>query len=420
MLIKGLFNALNQDANTNYTTNKKIFGDTYQNTIEGTYQNDEIHGLGGNDHIYGNDGDDEIFGGAGTDYLVGDAGNDLLDGGAGWDMAAYNGQRSDYNVVKMADGTVKVYSEKYGVDELRNIENLYFADEGNGGTHYDLNDESFDVFIGDNTRDDIEGNNKANTIKGNDGNDKLYGNGGNDHLYGDAGHDYLVGGLGDDMLDGGSGNDVAGYEGKMSEYTVTKNANGTYTVSHDKYGTDTLTNIENIYFKGEGHDGKEYKIDDLTETPTPPNENDYTNGDNHQSDGPGTPAADHITNIMGDRTDEDITGNSNNNKVKAGGGDDLIYGLGGNDNLYGNAGGDCLFGGTGNDMLSGGWGDDHLDGGTGVDTAKYKNDSSEYTVAKNDDGSYTVTHDGKDGTDTLYNIENIKFADTDGELDSFL
>ena len=61
-------------------------------------------------------------------------------------------------------------------------------------------------------------------------------------------------------------------------------------------------------------------------------------------------------------------GNSLNNSINAGGGDDLIVGGGGNDTLKGDDGNDILDGGSGFDTLNGGLGKDKLTGGSGSDT----------------------------------------------------
>ncbi len=54
---------------------------------------------------------------------------------------------------------------------------------------------------------------------------------------------------------------------------------------------------------------------------------------------------------------------------------------------------------------------------TGIDTAVFRGNRSEYTITRNADGSITVAHDNPvtealdDGTDRLFNIEQIQFAD---------
>ncbi|MEE1655217.1 right-handed parallel beta-helix repeat-containing protein [Microvirga sp. CF3062] len=65
--------------------------------------------------------------------------------------------------------------------------------------------------------------------------------------------------------------------------------------------------------------------------------------------------------------DEDLSGRSGNDTIRAMGGNDYVLGDGGHDRLYGGDGRDWLFGGTGNDRLYGGRGNDTLLGDTGRD-----------------------------------------------------
>ena len=78
--------------------------------------------------------------------------------------------------------------------------------------------------------------------------------------------------------------------------------------------------------------------------------------------------------------------------------------MGGHDTLYGGSGIDHLTGGSGNDTLYGGL-------GTG-DTAYYSGPFNSYTINK-DVGSIAITDNRSsgDGTDTLYDIEKLKFSD---------
>src|SRR6185503_19192869 len=66
------------------------------------------------------------------------------------------------------------------------------------------------------------------------------------------------------------------------------------------------------------------------------------------------------------------------------------------------------------DTLQGGAGNDLLDGGTGSDTAVYSGPMSSYSIVTNG-GTVTVVDldpsDGDDGTDTLTNIETLRFGD---------
>lgn len=68
------------------TNDDQIDGLGGNDTVDGLDGNDEIDGGTGNDDIAGDDGNDSLVGGAGDDTVLGDAGNDLLDGNGGDDM----------------------------------------------------------------------------------------------------------------------------------------------------------------------------------------------------------------------------------------------------------------------------------------------------------------------------------------------
>ncbi|WP_177306918.1 DUF4214 domain-containing protein [Pseudoduganella namucuonensis] len=71
---------------------------------------------------------------------------------------------------------------------------------------------------------------------------------------------------------------------------------------------------------------------------------------------------------------------------------------------------DQLTGTAFNDMLEGSGGNDILNGGAGTDTARYSGARAAYAVAQLGIGSWSVT--GAEGTDTLSNIELLRFSDT--------
>jgi len=63
------------------------------------------------------------------------------------------------------------------------------------------------------------------------------------------------------------------------------------------------------------------------------------------------------------------------------------------------------------ETITGSVGNDTLDGGAGTDTAVFSGNRSNYTLTKGA-SSYTVTDKtGSDGTDTLLNVERVKFTD---------
>ncbi len=74
---------------------------------------------------------------------------------------------------------------------------------------------------------------------------------------------------------------------------------------------------------------------------------------------------------------------------------------------------DVIYGGAGNDVITGGIGNDFIDGGAGINTAVYSGNASDYDIISV--GNEVIVTDrvaGRDGTDTLTNIEFLRFADT--------
>lgn len=147
------------------------------------------------ENVTGGAGNDHLTGDAGNNVINGGAGNDVLDGGAGFDIASYEGGpavRVDLSKTGPQD------THGAGIDTLINFEGL-----------------------------------KGSSLS--------------DILIGDAKDNTLEGGAGDDILDGGAGVDTAIFTGASTDYTWTKNANGTWTVK-GLDGVDTLLNIEKLQF----------------------------------------------------------------------------------------------------------------------------------------------------------------------------
>jgi len=99
---------------------------------------------------------------------------------------------------------------------------------------------------------------------------------------------------------------------------------------------------------------------------------------------------------------ENLTGSSNADTLTGDGSANVLSGGGGNDTLAGAAGNDTLSGGAGNDVI---------DGGADTDLVTFTGNLADYSFAN---GSLIVTDNvaGRDGTDTLTNVERIQFADT--------
>jgi Ca2+-binding RTX toxin-like protein len=70
---------------------------------------------------------------------------------------------------------------------------------------------------------------------------------------------------------------------------------------------------------------------------------------------------------------------------------------------------DSLIGTVGNDTFTGGAGNDTIEGGKGLDTAVYGGAKASHTVIRTATGLTVAS--GSDGTDTLTNVERLKFDD---------
>jgi len=119
--------------------------------------------------------------------------------------------------------------------------------------------------------------------------------------------------------------------------------------------------------------------------------------------------------------DDLLVGLEGRDRISAGAGDDEAFGGLDNDRIDGGSGDDDLLGNEGDDWIKGGAGNDHLTGDNGnpfggpladFDTAVFSGHFRNYTIRHNADGTLTVTdRTGKDGTDTLVNIEKLQFSD---------
>ena len=101
-------------------------------------------------------------------------------------------------------------------------------------------------------------------------------------------------------------------------------------------------------------------------------------------------------------------------KIKGGAFVDAISALlQGKDTIIGSViGSDKINAGPGDDQITQRGGGEYIDGGPGIDTVTLRGNKSEYTITKN--GAMTTVTDnvaGRDGIDTLQNVENLKFKD---------
>jgi len=87
------------------------------------------------------------------------------------------------------------------------------------------------------------------------------------------------------------------------------------------------------------------------------------------------------------------------------------------DEIVGSRGNDIINGFSGNDYLSGRDGNDAIDGGTDVDIAIYSGTVSQYQITTGNQTTVVDKTTGRDGTDTLTNIERLQFTDKNIALD---
>ena len=90
---------------------------------------------------------------------------------------------------------------------------------------------------------------------------------------------------------------------------------------------------------------------------------------------------------------------------------------GGNDTVLGSLYSDTVLTQAGNDVITGGGGNDAIDGGNGIDTAVYSGISSQYQITAGMRATVIDKTANRDGTDTLTNVERLKFSDTSLALD---
>ena len=103
--------------------------------------------------------------------------------------------------------------------------------------------------------------------------------------------------------------------------------------------------------------------------------------------------------IWGSQRGGRLMGNTEDNLIYAGQGNDAIFSLSGNDTVYG---------GRGSDSLVGGGGDDYFDGNDGLDAIILDGDLVDFSISQAADGVIRVT--GQTEAYTLINVERLDFS----------
>ena len=295
-----------------------------------------INGTSGNDVLEGTDEADTMFGNGGSDVFRGSLGDDDIIGNANdYDELSLAGSSDDYIFSDNGDGTYTVTGDLIGTDTLTDIDGVWFR----GAQEWSRIEELAT---------------SSGLIEGTPGDDVLFGSDGDDTMIGNGGSDVFRGSLGDDDIIGNANDyDELSLGGSSADYTFTDNGDGTITLTGDLVGTDTLTDIDGVWFRGAQQWSN---INDLLDTP---------------------------------------------------GG--LIEGTSGNDILFGSDGVDTMIGNGGRDVFRGSLGDDTIIGNAGeYDELSLAGSAADYTFIENGDGTVTVTGD-LIGTDTLEEIDGVWF-----------
>ncbi len=293
----------------------------------------------------------------------GGSGNDTITGSNSVrDIAIFSGNLSDY-WISSVDGKLQVRdlrpSSPDGVDNIVDVEFLRFADK----TISMINSGYLN-------RSEGIGTDQDNKLESR-GNEMLFiGGGGNDKIR-------------------GSDNDIVVYSGAKSDYVITKNSDGSFTVNDRRDlspdGVDVVYGVKEFRFS----DGIFYS-----------NANDFTSQGTITSVRYGTSAANKLTG----------TNTSGNDLFYGYGGNDTLDGAGGHDQLFGGDGKDSIKGGIGHDFIEGGASADTMDGGVGSDTLSYatSNASVSVNLATNRVSGGHATGDKIKGFE---NIEGSEFSD---------
>ncbi len=432
-----LFGGLGNDTLSGGIGDDRLFGEQGNDQLFGNDSatpigsqgdgNDLLYGGAGNDLLFGGGGNDTLSGGSDNDSLAGGMGSDFLDGGDGLDTASYLDSATAV-AVRLWDNSAS--GGDAAGDILVNIENLTGSKLGNdvlvgnalanvldgaGGADSMNGREGDDTYFVDNAGDSISDRSGNDTVNSTIsytlgaslenltllGTEALSGTG-------NALSNTLSGNPGNNLLNGADGIDTASYANATVGVTV--NLTKTSAQNTVGAGTDTLLNFENL-------SGSNFNDtltgNDLANILTGGGGNDTLNGGS---------AADTLNG--GDGSDIYYVDNASDvvtesNAILATGGTDTVYSYLSTYTLTTNVENGrilatavaSLIGNSENNVLYAGAGNNVLDGNTGTDTASYGYATAGVAVSL---AQTTPQNTGGSGSDTLTAIENLtgsKYAD---------
>ncbi len=419
-------------------------------SARGSDFNDTLTGNDAFNNLDGRAGNDLLSGAAGEDTLTGGAGDDTLDGGSQLKQLDTANQNNEYDRAVFSDATGGVTvllapdgqrgsatGAGIGTDVLINIEYVVGSDfddlivgtdriyneifRGNAGNDTlragtgSALDGGFDQVSYFDATGGVTVNLSTGRASGADGNDVLEGFEGvlgshfADAITGNEADNYFQGYEGDDTIDGASGRDIVSYETASAGMLVDL-ARGT---SSGPDGTDVLISIESI------------RGSTLGDTLIGSDGDNLINGRAGNDSVSAGAGADTVSGGLGDDTLDGGAGldvlsyNTTTSAVTVnlgigqalGEGTDQVSGF---EEVRGSVFADSITGDSSDNTLVGNAGNDTLDGDVGFDTARFTGPRANYTIVDRGGGAWTVTDRiGSDGSDTLSNIENLVFADSD-------
>ncbi|WP_246622694.1 M10 family metallopeptidase, partial [Rhizobium laguerreae] len=289
--------------------------------------------------------------------------------------------------------------------------------------------------------ENVQAGSGNDTIVGNEADNTLWGNAGNDSLTGDSGNDTLDGGAGIDKMSGGVGDDV--YIVDNANDIVIENANeGTDAVRTAVWNFTLATNIENLTYTGTGtFAGYGNAAANVITGATGFDQLDGKAGADTLIGGAGddTYTVDSLGDVVVEATDGGVdrilTDLAAYSLAGIANVENLVLRSNGNSTGTGNSLDNIITSGTGNDTLSGGAGNDTLDGGRGADSLTGGAGNDIYVVY---DAGDTIIENTDEGIDTVQtyltgytlsaNIENLSyrgpwafgFAGTGNNLDNVI
>ncbi|RZJ27271.1 MAG: calcium-binding protein, partial [Brevundimonas sp.] len=400
----------------NRTTND---GDGAQDTFSGI---ETVIGSGFNDVIFGDAQGNVIMGGAGSDTLLGLGGDDILIGGAGAANTLQGGTGDDRYILTTYDSIVELAGEGNDTVETAlnslvlaaNVETLIFTGTG---AFYAVGNATANLITGGGSGDQLDGGQGDDVLWGGDGNDTLIGGAGIDALNGGAGADILNGGSGDDVLTGGLGDD---------RYVV--DSSGDQIIELAGQGVDTVetslsiwtlaNGLENLVYAGTGaFTGIGNTANNIItggvgdDTFIAGLGNDTFNG------GAGIDTVDYsaVGAAVVVKLNGSVTQNDGQGGADALSGIERVIGTAFDDLLVGDGIGNTLIGGAGRDTLLGLAGDDVLVGGEGVaNTLQGGSGNDRYVVSVAGDSVIELAGEGTDTVETALgawtlgaNLENL-------------